>query len=499
MDNPKELALPRLKPLMLVGTGSDVGKSVLAAGFCRIFKQDGYHPAPFKGQNMSLNSYVTADGLEMGRAQVVQAEAAQVPCQVDMNPVLLKPTSDRSSQVIVLGKPIGNQSAHAYFKENDRSALFETVKGAFDRLQAQYAPVVLEGAGSISELNLKHRDITNMRMAQHAGAATYLVADIDKGGVFGSVYGTIALLTPEERACMQGIIINKFRGDPRLFEEGKGLMEKLTGLPVVGIIPHYNDIFIEQEDSVVLDKKYRRAVEGKINVAVILLRRLSNFTDFDRLENDPRVNLYYSNDPSEIAEAAIIILPGSKNTLSDLLVLHNSGVAQAIVKAHKEGKTIVGICGGYQMLGETLADPHQVEGEIEHMPGLGLLPVHTVLERNKTTRQCHFRFRGGPEACSGYEIHMGVTSVPSDPRPVALLDDGSSDGYWLNDRTWGSYIHGILDNDTVIDQLLAPYDQRVLANVLSYAEYKSQQFDRLADLMRANLDMESIYDTLKYK
>ncbi|HWV31233.1 MAG TPA: cobyric acid synthase, partial [Dyadobacter sp.] len=260
----------KLRPIMFVGTGSDVGKSVITAGFCRIFKQDGYQPAPFKAQNMSLNSFVTADGLELGRAQAVQAEAAQVPCESDMNPVLLKPTNDKTSQVVLNGKPVGNQSAYEYFMANDRRELFSAVKEAFDRLAARYSPIVMEGAGSISELNLKHRDITNLRMAAHAGAAVYLIADIDKGGVFGSVYGTIALLTPEERACMKGIIINKFRGDGRLFEEGKRMLEELTGLPVVGILPYFRDIHIEQEDSVSLELKYRSGVEGKVNVAVIL-------------------------------------------------------------------------------------------------------------------------------------------------------------------------------------------------------------------------------------
>ncbi|WP_025761434.1 cobyric acid synthase [Dyadobacter tibetensis] len=490
--------MQRLKPIMLVGTGSDVGKSVLAAGLCRIFKQDGYCPAPFKGQNMSLNSYVTAEGLEMGRAQVVQAEAAGVPCHTDMNPVLLKPTSDQASQVIVNGKAIGQQSAHDYFKENDRSALLDTVKQAFDRLKVSYSPIVMEGAGSISELNLKHRDITNMRMAIHAGAATYLVADIDKGGVFGSVYGTIALLTPEERACMKGIIINKFRGDARLFIDGRRILEDLTGLPVVGVIPYFSNIYIEQEDSVALESKFRKAAEGRVNVAVVRLRRLSNFTDFDRLESDPRVNLYYSNEPSELARAAVILIPGSKNTLADMLDLRNNGAARAIVQAHKAGTTVVGICGGYQMMGETIADPLGVEGDIESIPGLGLLPIQTTLLPEKTTRQRAFTFREFPEPCEGYEIHMGQTVFTAPPSPVAIMDDQSMDGYWLNNNTWGTYLHGILDNDRVINYLLAPYANATSAKDLSFSEFKSAQFDRLAEIMRENLDIKTIYQTLKF-
>ncbi len=480
---------------MFVGTGSDVGKSVITAGFCRIFKQDGYQPAPFKAQNMSLNSYVTADGLELGRAQAVQAEAAQVPCESDMNPVLLKPTNDKTSQVVLNGKPVGNQSAYEYFMANDRQELFSAVKEAFDRLAARYSPIVMEGAGSISELNLKHRDITNLRMAAHAGAATYLVADIDKGGVFGSVYGTIALLTPEECACMKGIIINKFRGDARLFEDGKQMLEELTGLPVVGVLPYFRDIYIEQEDSVSLELKYRSAVEGKVNVAVILLKRLSNFTDFDRLEKDPRVNLYYTNEPSEIAKASIVIIPGSKNTIGDMLAIKNNGVAKAIYDAHKEGKTVIGICGGYQMLGEAILDPGHVESEIEKLPGLGLLPVKTVLQPEKTTQQCTFHFRGNEEQCVGYEIHMGRTDALYPGEPVATFPDGRRDGYYLDAKTWGTYLHGILDNQLVIDSILEPYT-REKGISYSYQDYKEQQYDKLADLLRANIDMELIYKSI---
>ncbi len=480
---------------MFVGTGSDVGKSVITAGFCRIFKQDGYQPAPFKAQNMSLNSYVTADGLELGRAQAVQAEAAQVPCESDMNPVLLKPTNDKTSQVVLNGKPVGNQSAYEYFMANDRQELFSAVKEAFDRLAARYSPIVMEGAGSISELNLKHRDITNLRMAAHAGAATYLVADIDKGGVFGSVYGTIALLTPEECACMKGIIINKFRGDARLFEDGKQMLEELTGLPVVGVLPYFRDIYIEQEDSVSLELKYRSAVEGKVNVAVILLKRLSNFTDFDRLEKDPRVNLYYTNEPSEIANASIVIIPGSKNTIGDMLAIKNNGVAKAIYDAHKEGKTVIGICGGYQMLGEAILDPGHVESEIEELPGLGLLPVKTVLQPEKTTQQCTFHFRGNEEQCVGYEIHMGRTDALHPGEPVATFPDGRRDGYYLDAKTWGTYLHGILDNQLVIDSILEPYT-REKGISYSYQDYKEQQYDKLADLLRANIDMELIYKSI---
>ncbi|MCF0052568.1 cobyric acid synthase [Dyadobacter sp. LJ53] len=487
----------RLRPIMFVGTGSDVGKSVITAGFCRIFKQDGYQPAPFKAQNMSLNSYVTADGLELGRAQAMQAEAAGIPCLSDMNPVLLKPTSDQSSQVVLNGKPVGNQSAYEYFMANDRRELFEAVKEAFNRLSASYNPIVMEGAGSISELNLKHRDITNLRMAAHAGAATYLVGDIDRGGVFGSVYGTIALLTDEEKACMKGIFINKFRGDGRLFEDGKRMLEEITGLPVVGILPYFRDIYIEQEDSVSLESKYKTSMAGKVNVAVILLRRLSNFTDFDRLESDQRVNLFYTNDPAEIANADIVIIPGSKNTIDDMLFIKNNGVAKAILQAHKSGKTIIGICGGYQMLGETILDPYHVEGTTESVPGLGILPVSTTLQAEKTTLQCRFRFRESENLAFGYEIHMGETVITGHEKAVATLSDGRNDGCFLNEKTWGTYLHGILDNDEVIAHLLQPYTTDHSENQISFRAFKEKQYDKLADVIRANVDMELIYKSLK--
>lgn len=339
----------RLKPIMFVGTCSDAGKSVINAAFCRIFKQDGYHPAPFKAQNMSLNSYSTPEGGEMGRAQVVQAEACGIAPHTDMNPVLLKPTNDKSSQVVLNGRPVGNMSAQDYFgMQNQKEVLFKEAIEAFHRLESRYSPIVLEGAGSISELNLRDRDITNMRMAQQAGAATFLVADIDRGGVFGSVYGTIALLKPEERVLMKGIIINKFRGDASLFDDGRKIIEDLTGVPVVGVIPWFRDIKIEEEDSVALDMKHNTYRDGKINVAIILLKRMSNFTDFDVLDMDPRFNAYYTNNIDEIEKADIILLPGSKNTLSDLQSLRACGIADAIIRAHKNGKKVIGICGGYQ-------------------------------------------------------------------------------------------------------------------------------------------------------
>ena len=488
-----------LRPIMFVGTASDVGKSVITAGFCRIFRQDGHSPAPFKAQNMSLNSYVTPEGLEIGRAQAVQAEAAGIPCHVDMNPVLLKPTSDQASQVVLNGRPIGTQSAYEYFRENDRQELFAAATQAFDRLVARHSPVVLEGAGSISELNLKRRDITNLRMARHAGAATYLIADIDRGGVFGSVYGSLALLEPEEKACIKGIIINKFRGDARLFADGRQQLEALTGMPVVGVLPYFRDIFMEEEDSVALAYKRRLAgPAGRVRVAVVLLGRMSNFTDFDALSHDARVDLFFTREADEIGEVDIIILPGSKNTIADLTMLTNSGLGAAIVRAHRTGKTVVGICGGYQMLGRSVEDPDGVEGPVPAATGLGLLPVRTVLQGEKTTRQRRFAFRDSVASdCQGYEIHMGQTIAEGPLQPVATLDDGTPDGYFAGPRCWGTYLHGILDNPAVIDFLVAPYTEQKASAPLDFTAFKNAQYDRLAALIRENVDLPQIYAALR--
>lgn len=490
--------MKHLKPLMFVGTCSDAGKSIINTAFCRILKQDGYLPAPFKAQNMSLNSYPTPEGGEIGRAQVVQAEAAGVIPHTDMNPVLLKPTNNKSSQVILNGKPMGNLSAVDYFGDHLRKGeLFEAALAAFKRLDAAYNPVVLEGAGSISEINLRDRDITNMRMAMAVGAATYLVADIDRGGVFGSVYGTIQLLRPEERALIKGIIINKFRGDIRLFETGKQLMEELTGIPVTGIIPYFTDIRIEEEDSVALESKRRQANGNRINVAIVHLRRLSNFTDFNVLEMDPRFHTYFTDQPDEIEKADIVVLPGTKNTLGDLQDIRSNGIASAIVKAYKAGKKVIGICGGYQMMGMQVEDPQHLEGSIPLLSGLGLLPMRTVIESEKVIRQTRFRFLDKADLCNGYEIHMGKTSLIDKvaDSPLVVMEDGRTDGYLVDNRCWGSYMHGILDNPAVLDYLAEGLVKED-ASLFNYAEFKEKQYDKLADHVRAHVDMDAIYRSL---
>jgi len=487
--------MDKLRPIMFAGTGSDVGKSIISAAFCRIFLQDGYTPAPFKAQNMALNSYATPDGLEIGRAQAVQAEAAGIPCHTDMNPLLLKPTTDKVCQVVLNGKVIGNQSAFQYFKKDEREELWKEVNDAFDRLDQRYNPVIMEGAGSISEINLREVDIVNMPMALHAKASVILVADIDRGGVFASVYGSVMLLTDEERKCLKGILINKFRGDIRLFESGIKMLEELCGIPVVGVVPYYKDIYIEEEDSVMLQTKNLQASQGKINIAVILLKHLSNFTDFNVLERDPRVHLYYTNNTDEIEKADIILLPGSKSTLSDLYDLRRNGVAQSIVKAHRSGASVVGICGGFQIMGQEVCDLDEIEGNIQRLPGLGLLPVTTQMQGDKVTRQVKFSFLDSDDICEGYEIHMGMTLPVSDSDnlPLNKLADGATDGYFLNRKCFGTYIHGILDNSVVIDYLLAPYDNKLTKGEFNFKVFKEEQYNKLADHVRSHVNMDLIY------
>ena len=478
--------MKKIRPIMLAGTGSDVGKSVIATALCRIFKQDGYNPAPFKAQNMALNSYATPEGLEIGRAQAVQAEAAGIPCHTDMNPLLLKPSSDHTSQVVLNGKPIGNKDAYDYWRRGTSEIDFrKEVCDAFDRLATKYNPIVLEGAGSIAEINLKEKDLVNLSMARHANADVILVGDIDRGGVFASVYGSIALQTPEDRKLIKGIIINKFRGDMRLFEEGRKMLEDICDVPVLGVVPYYKDIFIEEEDSVSLEKKQRELAEGKVNVAVVLLRHISNFTDFDTLERDPRVNLFYTNNVSDISRADIIILPGTKATLDDLLELRRNGCAQAIQRAHRDGKMVIGICGGYQMLGQTVSDPDGIEGTIASLPGLGLLPIHTTMTHEKTTQQVTFQFEG--HECQGYEIHQGVSDTDQ-----SILQ---------TDHCIGTYIHGFLDNMPVIEHLLKANGQKPKANnqlptAKSYAAFKEQQYDKLAEHVRKYVDIPLLYQIL---
>ncbi len=486
--------MKELSPIMLAGTGSDVGKSLIATGLCRIFKQDGYSPAPFKAQNMALNSYVTPDGLEIGRAQAVQAEAAGLPCMVEMNPILLKPSGEHTSQVVLNGKPAGNKDAYSYFRKEGKAELRAIAHKAFDSLASRFNPVVIEGAGSISELNLRDGDIVNMSMARYADARMILVADIDRGGVFASVYGSIMLQTPEDRQRIKGIIINKFRGDLRLFDEGRKIMEEICGVPVLGVVPMATHIHIDEEDSVALNKKEYHSSTEKINVAVVMLKHISNFTDFNVLERHPQVNLFYAVTPQDLTEADIVILPGSKNTLDDLIELRKSGMAKAILRARQIGKTVIGICGGYQMMGETVSDPHGVEGRIATLPGLGLLPAKTEMCGEKTTRQVEFRFMDDERKCVGYEIHMGQTL--SD-KPFLTFADGTREGCMADAKCFGSYVHGVLDNQAVIDFILRPYLKEADQTTFDADAFKNQQYDLLAAWLREHIDIPQIYKILE--
>lgn len=493
-----------LAPIMLAGTGSDVGKSILATALCRIFVQDGLHPAPFKAQNMALNSYATPDGLEIGRAQAVQAEAAGLPCHTDMNPLLLKPQSDHTSQVVLHGKPIGCRDAYSFWRRDTQGSTADTdntdfrkeVCMAFDRLAARYNPIVMEGAGSISELNLRDHDIVNLPMAQHAGAKVILVGDIDRGGVFASVYGSIALLKPEERRLIKGIIINKFRGDLRLFDEGRRMLQDICQVPVLGVVPYVNDLHIEGEDSVALAGKNHTAGGAlTVNVAVVELPHISNYTDFDALERDERVHLYYCRTQEGLRQADIIVLPGTKSTIDSMRWLRQCGMAQAVTEAHSRGATVLGICGGYQMMGVEVRDPEHVEGDEPSIEGLALLPVTTTMQGEKVTRQVTCEWG------TAYEIHQGVTTpLPTAKgKHLATLDDGRHDGYMESDTCMGTYLHGILDNRKFVDFLLKPFADRIdsTTDTTDYQTLKEQEYDRLADHVRKHIDMDRLYQIMR--
>lgn len=501
--------------LLLVGTGSDVGKSIIATALCRIFKQDGYNPAPFKAQNMALNSYATPEGYEIGRAQAVQAEACGLACHTDMNPLLLKPNSEHTTQVVLNGKPIGNRSAYDYFRKEGREELRKAVNDAYDRLSAKYNPIVMEGAGSVSEINLRDSDLVNMPMARHADANVILVADIDRGGVFASCYGSIMLQLPEDKKRIKGIIVNKFRGDIRLFEQGKKMLEEICGVPVLGVVPMFKDIVIEEEDSVELEKKNKAphppkgechedggAEEKeyqKVNVAVVLLRHISNFTDFDVLERDERVNLFYTSNTADIEKADIVILPGTKATLDDLYELRKNGVAQSIIRAHRNGATIIGICGGYQMLGQSVKDPDSIEGSIPQLPGLGLLDIETTMTPDKTTTQVEFDFNG--EKCKGYEIHQGRTTALNNPDqplpPVTLSIEGEGLGRGSS-SVIGTYVHGFLDNPSVVNYILKD-KAKAIEEPENIEDFKNRQYDLLADHVRKHIDIAKLYEIMKLK
>ena len=500
------------KAIMIQGTMSNAGKSLIAAGLCRIFHQDGYRVAPFKAQNMALNSFITKEGLEMGRAQVMQAEAAGVVPSVRMNPILLKPTNDTGSQVIVNGEVLGNMDARSYFayKKN----LVPKVQEAYDSLAADNDIIVIEGAGSPAEINLKVDDaFVNMGMGKLAQAPVLLVGDIDRGGVFAQLIGTVELLEEDERSLVKGLVINKFRGDKTILDPGVAMLEERAGIPVVGVAPYLN-IEVEDEDS--LTERFNGNQEvGLIDIAVVRIPRISNFTDFNPFERMPGVSLRYVQRVGDLKNPDMIILPGTKNTMEDLLWMRQNGMEAAILKAAASGTIIFGVCGGYQMLGETLSDPLGVEagGTIK---GMSLLPMDTVFAGQKTRTRVNGAFEAvggilkelsGVEL-EGYEIHMGVSTLKNGALPLTAITDTNSeesgqkaDGAQF-ENIYGSYVHSIFDRELVAEKIVEAIgrekgiDTEQMTGV-DYQAFKESQYELLADSLRKHLDMEKIYQILE--
>ncbi len=502
----------RARLLMIQGTGSSVGKSVLVAGLCRHFVRRGLQVAPFKAQNMALNSFITAAGREMGRAQAVQAEACGIEPHVDMNPVLIKPNSDVGAQVIIHGVPVGNMSALDYHQYKEKA--WAAVRASFDRLAASHDLLIIEGAGSPAEINLRQHDIVNMGLALEVQAPVLLVGDIDKGGVFAAFVGTLALLAPAERQLVKGLIINKFRGDRRLLEPGLEPVATRCGVPFVGVVPYFRDLYLPEEDGVAVENygrgRRQATVSRTLAVAVIKLPHIANFTDFDPLLHEADVRLDYLLPEDDLGGYDLVILPGSKNTIDDLLVLKRAGLERRLRDFLRDGGAVVGICGGYQMLGREISDPHQVETTSGSVAGFGLLPVSTELAREKVTVQSRGRlvypFAGGSRelAVAGYEIHMGRTTLLPGARPLLQLTPAGAaaahpDGaVATTGRCWGTYLHGIFDRDDFrrawLDFLLECRYGAGVAGVprTSFAALKEEGLNRLADLLAASLDLEAI-------
>ena len=486
----------RARRIMVQGTMSGAGKSLLCAALCRIFAQDGLRVAPFKSQNMALNSYVTRDGWEMGRAQVVQAQAAGVEPDVRMNPVLLKPCSDTGSQVIVCGEVRGQMPAQEYFRY--KKSLIPEILDAYRQLEQEYDVIVVEGAGSPAEINLKADDIVNMGLAARINAPVLLAGDIDRGGVFAQLYGTVSLLEPAERARIGGLVINKFRGDLSILQPGLAMLEERTGLPVLGVVP-YLDVEIDDEDSLA-PCLGSASVHKPVDVAVVRLPRLSNFTDFAPLENHPALGVRYVQEPSALGRPDLIILPGTKNTMEDLLWMRQNGLEAAVLKCAAAGTPVLGVCGGYQMLGRALYDPEGTDGGTAggSLRGLGLLPVETVFSAEKTRTRVQGTVREGPlagAALDGYEIHMGHTQTEGEP--FCILADGSREGCRCG-TVFGTYLHGLFDTGELTVRLAEWLCARKgipvhKAQAVPHAVYQQRQFDRLADGVRRALDMQAVY------
>jgi len=495
------------RTIMVQGTASHVGKSVLVTALCRIFRQDGFTVAPFKAQNMSLNSYVTPDGGEIGRAQAVQAEAAGIACSVEMNPILLKPEADSRSQVVVLGRPQMSTTAAEYYRL--KAQLWPVVTEALRRLRSQYEVVVIEGAGSPAEVNLVDGDIVNMRLAQFCRCPVVLVGDIDRGGVFASLLGTLWLLRPRDLSLIKALVINKFRGDPTLLEPGLRFLERKAGIPLAGVIPYFHDIHIAQEDSVTLEQLKPRQGTAQIDIAVIRMPHISNFDDFDPLDKEKGVRVRYVDSVENLNHPDLIILPGSKTTVADLGWLNSSGLARHITELYQQGIFIIGICGGYQMLGTYIHDPDHVESGVRRSQGLSLLPITTTFLPTKETHQ----IKGNVIAdrgllaevqnisFEGYEIHMGRTE--SDEGSVAFrirersskpcdAFDGCLDA---SGRVLGTYIHGLFHNQELRRGILRhiAYSKGQLLSFTGDDRHRDAEYDRLAKLVRDSLNMDFVY------
>lgn len=496
------------KVIMVQGTMSNAGKSLLVAGLLRVFKQDGYKVAPFKSQNMALNSFVTKDGLEMGRAQVMQAEAAEIEPHVDMNPILLKPTTDMGSQVIVNGEVQGTMMAADYFKQ--KKYLIPNIMRAYRNLEEEYDIIVIEGAGSPAEINLKKDDIVNMGMAKMANAPVLLVGDIDRGGVFAQLYGTAALLEDEEKRRIAGVIINKFRGDKNILLPGLQMLEEKIDIPVVGVVPYIN-IDIDDEDSLSQSIEKTQTTD-EIDIAVIKLPKLSNFTDFNALEYREGVSVRYVKKPKELKNPDLLILPGTKNTMEDLKWLRESGLEGEIIRRAAGGTLIMGICGGYQMLGKELTDPFGIEAR-GVMRGMGLLPIKTIFAKKKTRTRMdgivcsiegEFSLLSGA-SFQGYEIHMGETMVDNATQ-FSFLRDGKyekQDGVCCG-NVFGTYVHGIFDEGDFTERILRIICKKKGIDIddmeyFDLKKYKESQYDLLADTIRRNVDMKKIYEILGVK
>ncbi len=496
------------KTVMVVGTASSVGKSLLVAALCRIFAQDGWRVAPFKAQNMSLNSYATRDGREIGRAQVVQAQAAGIEPTVEMNPILLKPEAETRCQVVVMGKPWATLYAGDYYRR--KTELWQFVTRALDTLRTQFELVIIEGAGAAVEPNLKASDIVNLSVAQYANAPVLLVGDIDRGGVFAHLLGTLDLLTSDERATIRGFIINKFRGDQNLLAPALTFIEQRTDIPVLGVVPYVRDLRIAEEDSVALDsvETTSRVVSTPIDIAAIRLPHISNFDDLDALALERDVRVRFVSALDELGQPDAIILPGTKSTIADLAWLHQSGLSAA-VRAHvRRGSAVVGLCGGYQMLGTHVRDPLRVESARDEIAGLNLLPVETIFDTAKATEQvsaqivadCGFMSALRGQTVSGYEIHMGRTTGAAPFLQIVRRGeydvrdaDGAADE---SGKIFGTYLHGIFDNANFRRAWLNSLRPHV-TSAESLGEVREREYDRLAAVVRASLDMRALHQWLQ--